>query len=50
MKRWRAHGARAAFFAKCLPGILARCYDKVRHYDPSSGIFKNGGEAGGYHA
>src|SRR6266850_7244078 len=30
------------FFAKCLPGILARFYDKVRHYDPSSGIFKNG--------
>ena len=30
------------FFAKSLPGILARYYDKVRHYDPSSGIFKNG--------
>ena len=30
------------FFAKCLPGILARYYDKVRHHDPSSGIFKNG--------
>ena len=25
------------FFAKSLPGILARFYDKVRHYDPSSG-------------
>src|SRR5260221_11660048 len=30
------------FFAKSLPGILARYYDKVRHYDPSSGIFKHG--------
>src|SRR5438445_9798441 len=30
------------FFAKSLPGILARFYDKVRHYDPSSGIFKDG--------
>jgi methyl-accepting chemotaxis protein len=30
------------FFAKSLPGILARFYDKVRHYDPASGIFKNG--------
>ena len=30
------------FFAKFLPGILARFYDKVRHYDPSSGIFKDG--------
>src|SRR5947208_9056191 len=30
------------FFAKCLPGILARFYDKVRHYDPSSGILKDG--------
>ena len=30
------------FFARCLPGILARFYDKVRHYDPSSGIFKDG--------
>ena len=28
------------FFAKALPGILARFYDKVRHYDPSCGIFK----------
>jgi methyl-accepting chemotaxis protein len=27
--------------AKCLPGILAKFYDKVRHYDPSCGIFKN---------
>jgi methyl-accepting chemotaxis protein len=30
------------FFAKALPGILARFYDKVRHYDPASGVFKNG--------
>ena len=30
------------FFAKSLPAILARFYDKVRHYDPSSGIFKDG--------
>jgi methyl-accepting chemotaxis protein len=30
------------FFAKALPGILARFYDKVRHYDPASGIFKEG--------
>ncbi len=30
------------FFAKALPGILARFYDKVRHYDPSCGIFKDG--------
>jgi methyl-accepting chemotaxis protein len=30
------------FFAKVLPGILARYYDKVRQYDPSSGIFKDG--------
>src|ERR1700755_3211793 len=30
------------FFAKVLPGILARFYDKVRHYDPASGIFKDG--------
>jgi methyl-accepting chemotaxis protein len=30
------------FFAKSLPAILARYYDKVRHYDPSSGIFRNG--------
>jgi Protoglobin len=30
------------FFAKSLPGILARFYDKVRHYDPSSGLFKDG--------
>ena len=30
------------FFAKVLPGILARFYDKVRQYDPSSGIFKDG--------
>jgi methyl-accepting chemotaxis protein len=29
------------FFANALPGILARFYDKVRHYDPSSGIFKD---------
>ncbi len=30
------------FFAKALPGILARFYDKVRTYDPSSGILKDG--------
>ncbi len=30
------------FFAKSLPGILARFYDKVRHHDPSSAIFKDG--------
>jgi len=30
------------FFAKSLPGILARFYDKVRHYDPGCGIFKDG--------
>src|SRR6195256_6036328 len=30
------------FFAKSLPGILARFYDKVRHYDPSCGIFRDG--------
>src|SRR5258707_15635679 len=30
------------FFAKSLPGILARFYDKVRHYDPACGIFKDG--------
>ncbi len=30
------------FFAKSLPAILARYYDKVRKYDPSSGIFKDG--------
>ncbi|MEA2835875.1 MAG: hypothetical protein QOD89_425 [Bradyrhizobium sp.] len=30
------------FFAKALPGILARFYDKVRHYDPASGVFKDG--------
>src|SRR5436305_15227889 len=29
------------FFAKALPGILARFYDKVRHYDPASGVFKD---------
>jgi methyl-accepting chemotaxis protein len=28
-------------FAKVMPGILARFYDKVRHYDPSCGIFKD---------
>src|SRR3954467_8135515 len=31
-----------AFFAKALPGILARFYDKVRHTDPDSGVFKDG--------
>jgi methyl-accepting chemotaxis protein len=30
------------FFAKSLPGILARFYDKVRHYDPTSGIVADG--------
>ena len=30
------------FFAKALPGILARFYDKVRHYDPACGIFRDG--------
>ena len=30
------------WLAKCLPGILARFYDKVRRYDPESGLFKNG--------
>ena len=30
------------FFAKSLPRILARFYDKVRHYDPACGIFKGG--------
>ena len=30
------------FFANALPGILARFYDKVRQYDPASGIFKDG--------
>jgi methyl-accepting chemotaxis protein len=29
-------------FAKALPGILARFYDKVRHYDPACGIFRDG--------
>src|SRR5258708_16423989 len=30
------------FFATSMPGILARFYDKVRHSDPSSGIFRDG--------
>src|ERR1700689_3154168 len=30
------------FFAKSLPGILARFYDKVRSSDPSCGIFRDG--------
>src|SRR5882724_633992 len=30
------------FFAKSLPGILARFSDKVRHYEPGCGIFKDG--------
>src|SRR3954452_25018450 len=30
------------FFAKALPGILARFYDKVRHTDPASAVFKDG--------
>src|SRR3954468_21109346 len=29
------------FFAVALPRILARFYDKVRHYDPSCGILKD---------
>src|SRR5450631_1332751 len=29
-------------FASSLPGILARFYDKVRHYDPDCGIFRDG--------
>jgi methyl-accepting chemotaxis protein len=29
-------------FVKALPGILARFYDKVRHYDPGCGIFRDG--------
>jgi Protoglobin len=30
------------FFARVLPGILARFYDKVRQYDPSCAIFREG--------
>ena len=30
------------WLAKFLPGILARFYDKVRHYDTNFGLFKNG--------
>jgi methyl-accepting chemotaxis protein len=30
------------FFAKTLPGILQRFYDKVRHYDPASALFREG--------
>ena len=30
------------FLAKVLPGILARFYDKIRQYDPASGVFKDG--------
>jgi methyl-accepting chemotaxis protein len=30
------------FFAKSLPGILTRFYDKMRHHDPACGIFKDG--------
>ena len=30
------------FFAKSLPGILARFYDKVRQYDLSCGISQDG--------
>jgi methyl-accepting chemotaxis protein len=30
------------FFAKALPGIMGRFYDKVRQHDPSCGIFKDG--------
>src|SRR5258708_32355652 len=29
------------FFAKPLPGILAKFSDKVRHTDPASGVFKD---------
>jgi hypothetical protein len=29
------------FFARALPDILARFYDKVRQYDPSCGIFRD---------
>jgi methyl-accepting chemotaxis protein len=29
------------FFAKVIPGILERFYDRVRHHDPVSGIFKD---------
>ena len=35
-------GEMRPFFANSLPGILARFYDKVRHYDPSSDIFRDG--------
>src|SRR5258705_8518792 len=35
-------GEMRPFFARSLPGILARFYDKVRNSDPSSGIFKDG--------
>src|SRR3954449_7915264 len=30
------------FFAKALPGILARFYEKVRHHDPASPLFRDG--------
>src|ERR1700685_1158123 len=30
------------FFAKAMPGILARFYELVRQHDPASGIFKDG--------
>ena len=30
------------FFAKSMPGILARFYDLVRLHDPACGIFKDG--------
>lgn len=30
------------FFARALPDILARFYDKIRQHDPSCGIFKEG--------
>jgi hypothetical protein len=35
------------FFAKSLPGILARFYDKVRHYDPALGHLRGRRDAGG---
>jgi hypothetical protein len=30
------------FFAKSLPGILKRFYDKVRQHEPAGGILKDG--------
>jgi methyl-accepting chemotaxis protein len=31
-----------SFFARSLPGILARFHDKVRRHDPASGLFRDG--------